>query len=85
MNIRSHIFIACKEATLLCTQQTERPLTVAEKIKLNIHLLICKPCFYFSKQIVWLQEALKNIKRQPGKKLSEEKMRMMQKKIDERL
>lgn len=42
--------ISCKEATYLISKKEEGKLTLAERLKLSVHLAICSICRAFEKQ-----------------------------------
>lgn len=44
----------CREATRLCSEQRDRPLTLSERIALRLHTLICAHCANFHKQLDFL-------------------------------
>ncbi len=77
--------IGCKEATMLCTKQCDVNLTWAERIRMRIHFLSCKPCLYFSKQLQVLQQSLKNLVSNTAVSFSEEEKMTLQEKIDKDL
>lgn len=47
----------CKEVTHLLSEGQDRKLTVAERARLEMHLLICKGCSNFRKQMDFLRRA----------------------------
>ena len=49
--------INCKEASQLASDEQDRPLSLAEKINAYIHLLICKHCANFNKQLKFMRKA----------------------------
>jgi len=42
--------ISCDEAAIICNKKQYKETTFTEKIKLVMHLLICKTCSRFSKK-----------------------------------
>lgn len=42
--------ISCKEATLLSLKKEEGKLSIIERLKLRMHLNMCKVCEFFSLQ-----------------------------------
>jgi hypothetical protein len=42
--------ISCDEAAIICNKKQYKEATFIEKIKLVMHLLICKTCSVFSKK-----------------------------------
>lgn len=49
-NNTTKLMINCKEASMLIEQKNGVSVTMFEKIKLKIHLLICKACANYVKQ-----------------------------------
>jgi hypothetical protein len=50
---------SCKEATRLQSAALDRKLTVRERLGLGVHLLVCKWCRCYGKQIKFLRLAAK--------------------------
>jgi hypothetical protein len=48
----------CKEACALITTRQDRPLPVADRIALRLHLLACKACPTFDRQIRLMDQAM---------------------------
>jgi len=48
--------INCKEASQLASDAQDRPLSLGEKINIYLHLLICKPCVNFNKQLKFIRK-----------------------------
>ena len=53
--------ITCKEATLFISKKEEKKLSVSERFKLFIHLLICKFCKFFYRQNQFLAVEMKRL------------------------
>ena len=49
----------CKEATRLLSESQERPLSLREKLVLNMHTIICSGCRNFGKHMDILRVAAK--------------------------
>jgi predicted anti-sigma-YlaC factor YlaD len=58
----------CKSATRLVSEAQERPLSVRERMGLNIHLLMCSGCRNFSEQIPLLRQAMRGFARGDNEK-----------------
>ena len=57
----------CKQATSLMSQAQDRQLTLAERMKLKVHLIICNGCNNYNKQMHLIGEAMKRLGgRKPG-------------------
>ncbi|HHC80175.1 MAG TPA: hypothetical protein ENK46_09860 [Flavobacteriia bacterium] len=46
----SKLFVSCEEATAICNKNQYKEASFWEKMKLQIHLFICKKCGLYSKQ-----------------------------------
>ena len=53
--------INCKEATQLISQGQERTLTLAERMALKLHVLICAGCRASERQFEFLRTAARRI------------------------
>jgi hypothetical protein len=49
--------LTCKDVTHLLSESQDRKLTVAERARLEMHLLICDSCSNFRKQMNFLRSA----------------------------
>lgn len=49
----------CREATQLASQARERPLSLIEKMRLRLHLSICKACRRFDRNLSHLSHMMK--------------------------
>jgi hypothetical protein len=49
----------CREVSVLLSQGQERPLGVREQLLLKLHLLACRGCANFSRQLVVLRAAVR--------------------------
>lgn len=81
------IFINCEEATAICNKSQYKEATLFEKIKLSMHLFVCKQCNMYSKQNTTVTHVCnKHLKETECEcKLSEKDKEMMQQKINEQL
>jgi hypothetical protein len=50
--------LSCKEVSRLLSQGEDRRLTLAERLKLRLHLRVCTACTRFAGQIAFLRAAL---------------------------
>jgi hypothetical protein len=50
--------LSCKEATRLLSQAQDRPLSLGERVKLRLHLLVCTACTRFARQLAFMRTAL---------------------------
>lgn len=53
--------INCKEATQLISQGQERTLSLAERLALKLHFLICEGCRASERQFEFLRAAARRI------------------------
>jgi hypothetical protein len=47
----------CKQVSKLVSQEMEKPLSLSERIGLNLHLMMCVGCRNFKKQMGFLRRA----------------------------
>lgn len=47
----------CRETTELCSQELERHLSLRERVAMKAHLMMCRHCSNFKKQIGLFHEA----------------------------
>ena len=48
--------LSCNEVTRLCSEEHERDLSMRERAELRLHLMICKGCTNFRKQMGFLRQ-----------------------------
>ncbi len=53
----SHLMFNCKEATQLVSEFLDRKLPFHKRIWIRIHLLMCKFCSRYEKQLMFLRKA----------------------------
>ncbi len=53
------MMINCKETAELLSQEQDRPLTAGETLRLRLHLLLCRGCRSFSRQLGFIRAALR--------------------------
>lgn len=51
----------CKEATHLMSEMQDRPLGLAEKLQLEMHLALCQGCRNFRRQMDFLRAACRRL------------------------
>ena len=56
--------MSCKEITLLLSEAQDRKLSVAEKLKLEMHLAMCQGCKAYKGQLVFLRQACRRYARE---------------------
>lgn len=47
----------CKDATRMMSEAHDRPLSMSERVSLELHLAMCKGCRNFKQQMNFLREA----------------------------
>lgn len=52
--------LTCKEATYKLSEAQDRKLALAERIDLKMHLMMCKGCANYRKQIDFMRYACKS-------------------------
>jgi len=77
MSKKGKIMISCYDATYLISKKQEEKLTLAEQMKLSLHLMYCKYCKRFAKQTKQITNSIKEMNRKMKKnsvkiKLTEE-------------
>lgn len=51
----------CKESTQLLSEGEDRPLEAGERLKLKLHLLSCRGCRNYSKQLRFIRMACRQL------------------------
>ena len=54
----------CRQASQLLSERQDRPLTLSEKLSLNLHTGLCTPCRRFGKQVEQLSTLAKQYRAQ---------------------
>jgi hypothetical protein len=55
--------LKCKQATELISQSQDRALTLNERIRLKLHLLICVGCDNCNKQMSFIHKAMEQFRK----------------------
>ena len=53
--------LTCKEATTLVSQGLDRELSLCERVKLRLHLVVCDACRNFVRQAAFIRRALQRL------------------------
>jgi len=53
--------LTCREATELVSQGFDRRLSLWERVKLRLHLLICDACTNFVRQSAFIRRAMRRL------------------------
>ena len=53
--------LTCKKASQIISASLDKPLTLRERIALQLHLMICKYCKRFSTQLQSMRVAIKQL------------------------
>lgn len=70
---QNNINLSCKEATRLMVQREFEPLTISQRLRLNLHLVMCTCCRRFRVQSTVLNTALGKMDKNETENLSIEK------------
>lgn len=62
-NLQKKLFLSCLKVTEILEKSKVVPLKLSEKIRLKIHLSMCKACRDYSNQSDSLDTMFKNLKR----------------------
>jgi len=57
----SKLMYSCEQAAKLSSQAMEQPLTPAERMLLSMHMIMCKQCSNFTRQIEFLRRASRKV------------------------
>ncbi|TAJ13953.1 hypothetical protein DMA11_07110 [Marinilabiliaceae bacterium JC017] len=63
MDTKGKIMITCEEATYLISKKQQDKLSHAERLKLFMHLIMCRYCYRFASQVTLITKAIKRLKR----------------------
>jgi hypothetical protein len=67
----NHWMFRCKEVTRMVSESLDRKLPLYQRIGIRIHLLMCKFCSRFKKQLLFLRETIRlNVERGKDTELS---------------
>jgi len=55
------MMIKCKEASWLISASLDRALTMAEQVRLSMHLMLCGNCKNFSRQMAQLRAIARQV------------------------
>ncbi|HCI13072.1 MAG TPA: hypothetical protein DFK12_03710 [Gallionellaceae bacterium] len=53
----------CKHNTELLSQSCDRPITLRERMAMRMHLLMCRGCRNFEKQLAFIRKAARELPR----------------------
>ena len=51
----------CREVHELVSQSFDRPLSVAERLRMRVHLMVCEACTRFDDQMLLLRRAMQRL------------------------
>ena len=55
------LMYSCAQAAKLSSRAMEQPLTPSQRVRLKLHLMMCKRCSNFTQQIEFLRRASRKI------------------------
>ena len=58
--------LSCEEATRLLSEAQDRKLVLPEKLRLEMHMAMCKGCRNYRKQMSFLREACRRLGQRQG-------------------
>jgi hypothetical protein len=50
--------LTCREASQLISESLDKPLTLRQRMSLKVHLLMCRYCTRFQRQMLFLRDVL---------------------------
>lgn len=53
----------CKHNTELLSQSQDRPITFRERMAMRLHLMMCRGCRNFEKQLAFIRKAARELPR----------------------
>ena len=53
----------CKHNTELLSQSYDRPITLRERFAMRMHLMMCRGCRNFEKQLIFIRKAARELPR----------------------
>ena len=56
------LMLTCKQASQIISQSLDKPLSRSDRLKLKFHLLICKACSRFNKQLHLIKTTVSRMK-----------------------
>lgn len=78
-----NLMITCKQATHYISIKEENKLSILDRLKLSMHLMICKFCALFARQNKFIVSQIKNV--HPTETLSEMEKESIHKNILENI
>jgi hypothetical protein len=60
------IRLTCRDAARLVLAGEDRALTAGERVRLRLHLLVCRLCPRFVRQVAFMRQALERWKHDAG-------------------
>ena len=67
--------LSCKDVTRLISESMDHSLPIGKRIGVRLHLLMCKFCSRYERQLLLIRETVRRIvatEEKPGETLSEE-------------
>jgi len=55
------LMYSCEQAAKLSSRAMEQPLTSSERVRLKLHLMMCKRCTNFTRQMEFLRRAARKL------------------------
>ncbi|MBI1914090.1 MAG: zf-HC2 domain-containing protein [Planctomycetes bacterium] len=54
--------LSCKDVTELISQSQDRKLPWYQRLRVRLHVLMCRSCSYFRRQMLLLRDALRHLR-----------------------
>lgn len=82
------MMITCRQAAELVSERLDRRLSLGERLRLRLHLALCRSCARYQTQLRFLRRALKRRARQPakpepGQRLPEDARERIRRRLDQ--
>ena len=60
--------LSCKEVSVLLSQSQDRQIGFREQLALKLHLMLCRGCTNFGKQLVFIRTAVRRFRDEDPKR-----------------
>lgn len=68
------LMMTCKEAAALLVAREDRPIDLGDKVGLRLHLLACKACPNFEKQLLIMRNSMKQWRQYSNKDVADSEL-----------
>lgn len=56
--------LSCREVARLASERLDRPLTWRERMAFRFHLMMCRTCTRYARQLAWMRDATAHLRQQ---------------------